>query len=175
MSDSTVVRVRCAPHEAAPATTSGDLMSDPALQTTIRIMPDAPHVRRALLPSGTTLLIGETMPDGSGHSGDGVDCTGVGALVAAVGASLVGVFAHALASQGIATGPGTLSATAVGTVEIETRVPVLREIAVTYYVAERLGAGLETLAAIRRYHADASPVYRSIHPQIRVSTLVETV
>lgn len=155
--------------------TGGERMSNAATHTTVRIVPENPHLRRALLSSGRPLVVGEAPAHTDRVDRDGQDCTDLEALVAAIGASLVGVFAEALAAHEVFVAPGDLSATAVGTSRVEAGVPILKTVVVTYYVAKRLGVDERTLAAVRRVHAQTSSVYRSVHPQVEVSTAVEKV
>lgn len=47
---------------------------------------------------------------------------------------------------------------------------VLKRIHVTYYLRLDDGDDLEAVQRVLRVHADACPVFRSIHPQIHVTT-----
>lgn len=91
-------------------------------------------------------------------------------LVAAVGACLLTTFGGALATQGIAAGDGRLSATAVGEAKVQTRVLVLQRVHVAYHVdlADELDRGV--VDEVFAVHAYACPLYRSVHPQIHVTT-----
>ncbi len=58
----------------------------------------------------------------------------------------------------------------VGEVETEDRVLVIRRIHVTYHLQVDGEADREAIERVHRIHATSCPVYRSIHPQITVTT-----
>jgi uncharacterized OsmC-like protein len=62
---------------------------------------------------------------------------------------------------------------AVGEVELDGRVLVLRRIAVTYRLRVGPEVDREAVERVLRVHAAACPVYRSLHPQIVISTALE--
>jgi uncharacterized OsmC-like protein len=68
-----------------------------------------------------------------------------------------------------------LSARAVGEVEKEGRILVLKRIAVTYRLGVEPGADRETIDRVLRVHADSCPVFRSLHPQIAITTALDLV
>ncbi len=61
----------------------------------------------------------------------------------------------------------------MGEIEVEGRVLVIKRIHVAYEL--RVGADVdrEAVQRVLRVHADRCPVYRSIHPQIHVTTSLE--
>jgi uncharacterized OsmC-like protein len=50
---------------------------------------------------------------------------------------------------------------------------VIRRVHVTYHLQVEEGTDTEAVERVHRVHAKACPVYRSIHPQIEVTTSYE--
>lgn len=59
--------------------------------------------------------------------------------------------------------------------EKEGRILVLRRIAVTYRLVVDPGADRDAIDRVLRVHPDACPVYRSVHPQIAITTALDLV
>ena len=59
--------------------------------------------------------------------------------------------------------------------EKDGRVLVIKRIRVTYRLQLDEGADRDAVDRVLRVHADSCPVYRSLHPQIEISTALELV
>lgn len=68
-----------------------------------------------------------------------------------------------------------MRATAVGEVETEGKVLVLKRIKVTYRLQVEPDVDRAKVERVHGFHAGHCPVYRSIHPQIDCSTALEVV
>lgn len=68
-----------------------------------------------------------------------------------------------------------MTATAVGEIEAEGKVLILRRVEVTYHLQVGADADRDTIERVHGFHAERCPVYRSIHPQIQVTTRLEVV
>ncbi|MPZ87728.1 MAG: hypothetical protein GEU81_06555 [Nitriliruptorales bacterium] len=88
---------------------------------------------------------------------------------------MTGTFGGALEARDIPAGDGRLRGEAVGEVEKDGRVLVLKRIRVTYRLALDPDADREKVDRVMQVHPERCPVYRSIHPQIEVSTALEMV
>ncbi|MGH9456026.1 MAG: OsmC family protein [Thermoanaerobaculia bacterium] len=85
---------------------------------------------------------------------------------------MTGTFGGALAARGIEI--ESLHSEAVGEVELEQKVLVLKRIRVTYSLAAP-GADPDVVDRVHAVHRDGCPVYRSIHRSIDVTTEVRRV
>ncbi|MBW3601794.1 MAG: OsmC family protein [Actinobacteria bacterium] len=86
---------------------------------------------------------------------------------------MTGTFGGALEARKIPADQGRLRSTAVGEIEVEGRVLVIKRIHVTYRLEVGADVDREAVERVMRVHADRCPVYRSIHPQIHVTTSLE--
>jgi uncharacterized OsmC-like protein len=89
-----------------------------------------------------------------------------------------GTFGSALEARGIPAGDGRLRADAVGEIELDARVLVVKRIHVTYHLAvdETLFGDEAKRAAIERvlgFHADRCPVARTIGGCVAISTSLD--
>jgi uncharacterized OsmC-like protein len=86
---------------------------------------------------------------------------------------MTGTFGGALEARSIPASDGRLTSTAVGEVEVDGKVLVLRRVHITYRL--RLDEDADRAAVDRAYeaHPPRCPVYRSINPQIEVTTDLE--
>jgi uncharacterized OsmC-like protein len=99
-------------------------------------------------------------------------------LVAAAAGWLTGTFGGALEARGIPAGDGRLRADAVGEIELDAKVLVVRRIHVTYHlvVDQAVIGDQKQRAAIERvlsFHADRCPVARTIWNCVAISTSLE--
>lgn len=83
---------------------------------------------------------------------------------------MTGTFGGALEKRGVRADRGRLQARAVGEIESDDGVLVIRRIHIEYRLAAELDADRETIERVLGVHARACPVYRSLHPQIRITT-----
>jgi uncharacterized OsmC-like protein len=86
---------------------------------------------------------------------------------------MTGTFGGALEARNIPAGDGRLSCEAVGEVERDGKVLVLKRIHLTYTLAVESGADRAAIDRAMDSHPERCPVYRSIHPQIRITTSLE--
>jgi uncharacterized OsmC-like protein len=93
-------------------------------------------------------------------------------LVAAAAGWLTGTFGGALEARGIPAGDGRLQADAVGEVELDGKVLVVRRIHVTYRLAadERQRATIDRVLGL---HASRCPVARTIGGCVAISTSLD--
>ncbi|MFN2547854.1 MAG: OsmC family protein [Myxococcales bacterium] len=82
---------------------------------------------------------------------------------------MAGTFGGALEARQIPASAGKLVAEAGGEVELEGNVLVLKRIHVKMLL-EAEPAQRETAERVHGFFAQACPIYRSIHPQIAVTT-----
>jgi uncharacterized OsmC-like protein len=93
-------------------------------------------------------------------------------LVVAAAGWLTGTFGGALEARGIPAGDGRLQADAIGEVELDAKVLVVRRIHVTYrLMADE--AQRETIERVLDFHADRCPVARTIGGCVAISTRLE--
>lgn len=93
-------------------------------------------------------------------------------LIASVAACLTGTFGVALEGRGIPAGEGYLRTEAVGELETDDNVLVVRRIQVTYH----LKTARENRAAaerVLRFHADRCATARSVRDAIEITTALE--
>jgi uncharacterized OsmC-like protein len=64
---------------------------------------------------------------------------------------------------------------AVGQVELEGKTLVLKRIHVSYRLHVDAGTDRATVERVHGLHAERCPVFRSIHPQIHCTTVLEVV
>ena len=82
---------------------------------------------------------------------------------------MTGTLGGALEARGIPAGEGRLTSEAVGEVETEGKVLVIRRIHITYHL--KLESGQREVAQrVHAFHADFCPVYRSIHRSIEITS-----
>jgi uncharacterized OsmC-like protein len=93
-------------------------------------------------------------------------------LVAATGASLLGVFGNALESRKIPTADGRLTADVVGDVVTEDRVLVLRRLHVTYHLILE-DAHRATARRVHSFHARYSSLARTLEESVEITTTLE--
>jgi uncharacterized OsmC-like protein len=150
-------------------------VTDPSHPARVRITPATHRIWNAEFPSGASFYLRQSDASDAEVPNGAPALSEFDHIVAAVASSLADTFAQALAARGVEIGPGELSVSAVGEVELSARVPVLKRINVTYYLSAAAAADPETADAVWRFHTDACPAYRTIHPQVHVTTAVEFV
>ncbi|MFQ5768783.1 MAG: OsmC family protein [Acidobacteriota bacterium] len=87
---------------------------------------------------------------------------------------MTGTFGGALEARTIPADGGRLTATAVGDVELEGKVLVIKRIHVEYHLQVDAGTDLEVVQRVMEKHPAFCPVYRSLHPQIRITLSLST-
>jgi uncharacterized OsmC-like protein len=66
-----------------------------------------------------------------------------------------------------------LRSTAVGEIEVEQKTLVIKRVHVTYHLTIDADADTDKVQRAFDAHPPRCPVYRSIHPQVKVSTALE--
>jgi uncharacterized OsmC-like protein len=86
---------------------------------------------------------------------------------------MTGTFGGALEARKIPASDGRLTAEAVGDIEVDGKVLVIKRIHISYRLI--IDADVDRDAVERAYtsHPERCPVYRSIHPQIEVTTALD--
>ena len=82
---------------------------------------------------------------------------------------MTGTLGGALEARGIPAGEGRLTSEAVGEIETEGQVLVIRRIHITYHLKLEPGQR-EAAERVYAFHADFCPVYRSIHQSIDITS-----
>ena len=83
---------------------------------------------------------------------------------------MTGTFGGALEARRIPAGDGRLTSTAVGEIERDGTVLVVARVHITYRLAVDADADRAAVERAYSHHPTRCPVYRSIHPQITVTT-----
>lgn len=83
---------------------------------------------------------------------------------------MTGTFGGALEARKIRADAGRLTSDVVGEVEKDGRVLVIRRIHVTYHLAVEPDADRAAIQRAYEVHPPNCPVYRSLHPQIQITT-----
>jgi uncharacterized OsmC-like protein len=86
---------------------------------------------------------------------------------------MTGTFGGALEARKIPASDGRLTAEGVGEVEVDGKVLVIKRIHITYRLAVDADADRDAVERAHTSHPERCPVYRSIHPQIEVTTELE--
>jgi uncharacterized OsmC-like protein len=81
----------------------------------------------------------------------------------------------ALEARGIPAGGGRLRAEAIGEIELDGRVLVLKRIFVRYRLRVAAGADRSAIDRVMGFHADRCPVARSIQDAISVTTDIDVI
>jgi uncharacterized OsmC-like protein len=154
------------------------MMTEPIVyQSHVRLERGKGHIRRAYLPAeAQPILLGvhdelavyyrADLSEQEAHA-DPLDY-----LVAATGASLIGVFGNALEARKIPADEGRLTAEVVGDVVTENKVLVLKRIHVTY----SLKVAHEHHATARRvhsFHARYCSLARTLEESVEITTTLE--
>jgi len=93
-------------------------------------------------------------------------------LVASVAACLTGTFGGALEGRGIPAGEGYLSTLAIGELEKEDNVPVIKRININYHLKTK-PENRETVDRVLGFHANHCASARSVRDSIDIITRVE--
>ena len=86
---------------------------------------------------------------------------------------MTGTFGGALEARGIPAGNGRLTSHSVGEIEKDDGVLIIKRIHVTYRLDVDEAADREAIARAMQFHPTRCPVYRSLHPQIAITTALE--
>jgi uncharacterized OsmC-like protein len=96
-------------------------------------------------------------------------------IIASAGACLTGTFGGALGVRKVELGDAGLTADVVGEIErTDDNVLVIKRIHVTYHLSSS-AADKEKVLRAYDVHAEKCPVYRSLHPQITITTEMDWV
>ncbi len=85
---------------------------------------------------------------------------------------MLGTFAGALAARGISPDEGRASCTVSGEIEAEEGVLIIKRIHVAFVISAP-EEKRETVARVHGVFAPKCPVYRSLHPQIQITSSFE--
>lgn len=91
---------------------------------------------------------------------------------------MTGTFGGALEARGIPAGEGYLESDAVGEIEKEGNVLVIKRIHITYKLniePEQLEEKRDAIDRVMRVHANSCPVYRSLSGSIDITAELEVV
>ena len=88
---------------------------------------------------------------------------------------MTGTFGGALEARGIRADEGRLTSEAIGDVEKDGRVLVIKRIQVRYRLEVEPDADRAAIERVMQVHSNACPVYRSLHPQIEITPSLELV
>ncbi|MFQ5718539.1 MAG: OsmC family protein [Acidobacteriota bacterium] len=86
---------------------------------------------------------------------------------------MTGTFGGALEARKIPAGDGKLTADAEGEIESVDGVLIIKRIHVAYHLQVAPDADRAVIDRVMGMHADHCPVYRSLHPQIQITTSLE--